>query len=204
MEQNKRQMLENADWGELTLKLMSYAVRRVRSIWRTGHKGLLPKGSSCEDLVQEAIQKAFDESRKWNPERVDLFQFLKWTVRSRISHLYDSYENRKNVAEPNGYSGRAASRPVEAAVLGIEYHEVMEQFHFEMLRKAQGNPDLEKVIDCLRHDLCTPQEVSQATGIPIGKVYQLRYRLIEIAKSVKQQPPFADYWSPLWKKTRAS
>jgi DNA-directed RNA polymerase specialized sigma24 family protein len=75
LEDRVYQLLEQADWEQLTLKLMEYASKKLRNLkWRDGRSlDSLPKGMTVEDLVCEAIMRVWDGERKWNPDKAPEF-----------------------------------------------------------------------------------------------------------------------------------
>lgn len=94
---------EEADWPQMTLKLLKYSLFKARRLeWSTGD--FLPKGMHAEDLALEAIRKTCEGLvsnktgkgiRIWNPEKnPDLLDHLKSVVDSDIHALVESMEHR--------------------------------------------------------------------------------------------------------------
>lgn len=112
-------LFEEADWPQMTLKLVKYALFKARRLeWSTGD--FLPKGMHAEDLALEAIRKTCEGlvSKKtgrgiriWNPEKnPDLLDHLKSVVDSDIHALVESMEHKLT-----NYSSRCS--PEEASQL---------------------------------------------------------------------------------------
>ena len=73
--------LHEADWDSLLPRLLWYALTNIYEPAR-----LLPGGRSAEDIVQEAVAKAFSGDRKWDPVRQpDLEAHLRSTIDSILS-----------------------------------------------------------------------------------------------------------------------
>lgn len=116
----KPDSLANADWETITLRLVRYALFKVRRLeWRTG--SFLPKGMMPEDIALEAIRKTFEGSaagprrglkkglRVWDPERYpDLLDFLKSVVDSDVHALVESSEHRLTNYSPDRTPAEAA------------------------------------------------------------------------------------------------
>lgn len=111
-----------ADWPQITLKLVKYALFKVRRLeWSTGD--FLPKGLLPEDIALEAIRKTCEGLakgqsgksgkgvRNWEPEAYpDLLEFLKSVVDSDVHALVESLEHKTS-----NYS--SAVSPEEAAAI---------------------------------------------------------------------------------------
>ncbi len=197
MDKEKRRLFEEADWDRLPLALAKYAewlIRRRR--WRTGSGNILAEGKCCEDLVQEAVKRAFDESRKWNPERVDLLTFLKGIVRSLVSHLVECDDNKFTVAgmddetqlerernEVEPYGPDPPPSPEELVLAG----ERQGRIYRMVLDEVNGKPELEDVALCLMDGIHKAREIAETTGIKIERVYQLKRQFNTILDSLARK-----------------
>ena len=96
------ELLETADWNDIILKLTRYAIWRARRYtWRSGDPTRLPEGKAPEDIAIDAIEKVWNGTRDWDPEKYpDLLVHLKWIVKSDIEHLLSSMEHRKTGRMP--------------------------------------------------------------------------------------------------------
>lgn len=93
-----KDLIENQGWDAIIKRLTSYANHLVASrSWLQSQAGMPPGGKSGEDYAMDAIRKLFESEktgkRKWNPERVSLYVFLKGVVRSDVSTDVESVEN---------------------------------------------------------------------------------------------------------------
>ena len=85
------ELLEAADWNDIIVRLTYYATLRFK---RYGWKSNLPKGNSPADAALNAIEKVWDGTREWDPDKYpDLLKHLKWIVKSDIEHLSSSLEH---------------------------------------------------------------------------------------------------------------
>jgi DNA-directed RNA polymerase specialized sigma24 family protein len=197
MDREKRHLIEDADWDRLPLELAKYArwlIRRKR--WRTGSGNILAEGKCCEDLVQEAVKRALDETRKWDPTRVDLLMFLKGTVRSVVSHLADCDDNKLTVLglDDEGQLGRERDEEVpfgpkpvptpEELVLAAEDET---RVYRMVLDAVQGKPELEDIALCLMDGVHKARDIAENTGIEINRVYQLKRQFKTILDSLAKK-----------------
>jgi len=91
----KKQLLLDFPWGECYPKLVAFAEWRIQGMrWNSG---VVPMGHTAESIIQEAIAKTFSEERNWKPEEGDLLMWLKYVIKSEISHLAESITNRLEV-----------------------------------------------------------------------------------------------------------
>ena len=91
----KKQLLLDFPWGECFPKLVAFAEWRIQGMrWNSG---VLPMGHTAEFIVQEAITKTFSEERNWKPEEGDLLMWLKYVIKSDISHLAEFIPRRVQV-----------------------------------------------------------------------------------------------------------
>ncbi|MEW6055675.1 MAG: hypothetical protein AB1540_03600 [Bdellovibrionota bacterium] len=114
------QLFREADWNNITLRLVKYALFKVRRLeWKTGN--FLPKGLLPEDIALEAIRKTCEGIvaqasgkgiRNWNPEvEPELLEHLKGVVDSDVSALVRSAEHRLT-----NYSAKISSYEANEAV----------------------------------------------------------------------------------------
>lgn len=98
IERSMKDLIENQDWDDIIRRLTSYANYLVAGkSWLQSQAGLPPGGKGGEDYAMGAIRKLFESEktgkRKWDPDRVSLYVFLKGVVRSDISTDVESLEN---------------------------------------------------------------------------------------------------------------
>lgn len=138
MDQRTYDLVWSQDWDSLSRQLLEYAIRRTgRYYWRngsvcdpvpgrsTGDRALVA-GWTAQDVVQHIIDKTCRGERAWDPDRGELFPWLKQQVDSVVDAL-------------------ARSRPQKHETVLVE----PEDDETEMLRDRQerraivvvGNPD---------------------------------------------------------------
>lgn len=106
---NMKDLIENQDWDDIIKRLTLYASRLVASkSWLRA-----PGGKKGEDYAMNAIGKLFESgktgTRKWNPERVSLYVFLKGIVRSDVSTDVESAENIRTLRLTDHVDAKSSS-----------------------------------------------------------------------------------------------
>lgn len=94
------QKLSEEEWRNLLSDLMPYTINLVRKMkWR---HGIMPKGYTEQDVVQDIITKTLTGERSWDPEEIDLRTFLMGQVRSIVSHLFElkEYKQESHIDSP--------------------------------------------------------------------------------------------------------
>ena len=206
----KMQLLRDFPWGENYPELVAFTEWSIQG--KQWNSGSLPTGHTAESIVQEVITKTFSEERNWDPERGDLLIWLKYIIRSEISHLAESTANRVEV--PLDLDGENDSliddkdnilyQPPpqdlhigtpEDAVIALEAETektITARLKIDALLEAcSGNSELEEIVYAIIEGQCAakPQELADFLGKPIDRIYQnlraLRRRAIKIRIEVQ-------------------
>ena len=162
---------------------------------KSWNSNILPKGQTAESIVRDVIAKTFSEDRNWDPERGELLTWLKWVIRSEISHLAESASNRTDVRLDHiGDNGLAIDRieyeasrqshirlqvaSPEEAIIVTETEEEMEASARSkvdsLLEACSGRPELEEIVYAISDGKCPakPQALSEYLGKPVDDIYQ--------------------------------
>lgn len=82
------------DWNDLYPRLLLVAAGMLnRRAWRGKYFGPAPGAPTPHDFVHQAIEETMSGERVWNRD-VSLFQHMVGVIRSKISHLSTSQENK--------------------------------------------------------------------------------------------------------------
>ncbi len=193
------ELLEGADWRDIILRLTHHAIWRARRYsWKTG----LPKGNSPEDIAISAVEKVWDGTRNWDPDKYpDLLKHLKWIVNSDLEHLFSSMEHQKTGNMPvkkdtNGNEidlGEIAHEyphSMSEKVLTPEEKLVAEQDREletglidELCTAVKGDYDLELLMLCFEDGIDKPGTIATECGWDMQTVYNLKKKLLR--KAVK-------------------
>ena len=194
------ELLEAADWRNIILRLTRHAIWRFRRYsWKSG----MPKGNSPEDVAISAIEKVFDGTRNWDPDKYsDLLKHLIWIVNSDIEHLFSSLEHQKTGRMPvlkNNKDTEVDSsemvhehpHSMSEKVLTPEEELIAEQDRksenglIDDLRAAvKGDDDLELLLLCFEEGIDKPQTIAAEFDWEVEKVYNLKKRLLRRALKI--------------------
>ena len=180
MDQKIRGHVEKADWREITLKLASYASYRARYVFRIkDNAAVLPMGFSVDSLVQEAIRKLLDGTRKWDPDKVDLLGFLRGAVKSEIGHLMELQDNQltdRSCAIEDFEGLKNEDFNPEQALIENENKKVLDFAYQSLIEQAEANPEYSMIALCIMQGVLKPADIAKETGIEITRVYYLKKR----------------------------
>ena len=161
--------------------------------------------------MRDVIAKTFTEDRNWDPDRGDLFMWLKWVIKSEVSHLARSASNRKDVRldspagdglmwDEIGIRNDRSSRvrlqvgSPEEAIMAVETDEEGKFKIDALLEACSGRPELEEIVYAISEGNCSakPQELSEYLGKPVEEINQhlrsLRRRASKIRNEAVNEP----------------
>lgn len=159
------------------------------------NSNILPKGQTAESIVRDVIAKTFGEERNWDPERGELLMWLKWVIRSEISHLAESASNKSDVRldhlsgnDPamdrieyeigrQSHIRQQVASPEETIIASEVEEEVKAYTSLKidwLLEACAGRPELEEIVYAISGGKCPakPQALSEYLGKPINDINQ--------------------------------
>jgi DNA-directed RNA polymerase specialized sigma24 family protein len=159
--------------------VLAYAVGVVRAT-RWARDQIPPEGQEAADLVQEAIRRVIEGKRQW-PPGVALDQLLMGIVRSLVSHLANSPENRHDRLT-DGLVDKGEGLPPETAPLPTPEELTMQRQACEGLvgeafAAADGDPVLGKIIEAVADGHMKAAEIAEATGLRPQQVHKGTWEL---------------------------
>lgn len=178
-----KDLIENQDWNDIIKRLTAYANHLVAgNSWLQSQAGLPPGGQGGEDYAMDAIRKLFASEktgkRKWDPERVSLYVFLKGVVRSDVSTDVESVENVLTQRPTEHFDAESSSDTTlleviesfsddEIVVKAIEAF--MDGATDEQVKTALGvkRAELARIKNCLRNyfELKTPEKQQRKSNV---------------------------------------
>lgn len=210
MNAKKKQLLLDFPWGEHYPGLVAFTEWCIQG--KQWNSGLLPMGHTAESIVQDVITKTLSEERNWDPERGDLLMWLKYVIRSEISHLSESIANKVEVPldqsdendspvdgpdveqrQPSQQQLMTGS-PEEAVISAETEAEKVAEAKSKidsLLEVSSGHPELEEIVYAIVDGKCDakPQELAEFLGRPVGAINQnlrsLRRRAEKIRVEVR-------------------
>ncbi len=208
MDKQILELIQNADWERIALELTRYAAWRVGR-WPKHTRSAVASRLCPEDLAYNAITavvsgpgksgRAAKGQRAWDPDRYpDLLAHLKNVVDSlafaartaedtdRVRQ-YHQTEDGEEVEKPPPQPGRTFAPPKSEWSSGPPTNPEEEALAKEadeaalkiIMSAAEGNEELETILEAMMNGHEKPAEIAEATGIDVKRVYQLRRTLNE-------------------------
>ena len=179
--------LSSYNWDDIGKKMYLVAIYWAKVTFK-GRWDNLPKGYTIEDIVHEAIRRAFE--REWEEiEQRLVIDYLFGAVRSVISNLARDYysHNTQNFSELSVEDGEKrtsfdiADKPSGDNNLGhiLDF----KYFISEIQSRINGNRKLEMVFEDIRLGYL-PREISKRRELNIREVYNLNKRLVRIVDDI--------------------
>lgn len=196
------ELLNAEDWDDIIIKLAYYAIfcfKRYRWIAN------FPKGNSPEDIAINAIEKVWNGTRDWNPDKYpNLLEHLKWIVKSDVEHLSSSLEHKSTgtlpvVTKEDGtkieleetnreYAHSITQKvptPEEELIAKEDQKQKYEDKALAELHKiVKGDQDLEFLLLCFEDGIGKPSEIATIAEWKIEKVYNLKKKLLRKAAKI--------------------
>ena len=186
---DERIKIVTAEWPHVAPRLLLYVRYRIGP-------GLLPKGHDAEDVVQKAFERLLSGSRAWDPSKADLETHMKKSIlpsmlgSKGLPFIKDAGGVEFTDEEDGDHLNSDGVRTSDSARDQIS--EMDRAAAFEMLeQEIAGDRELEDILTAIRMKCRTPDEIAEATGIDVKRVYCLRRKLAASADkvSVKFQSP---------------
>lgn len=196
------QLVDEADWGSIAMKVASYADRVIRErVWYGAKPGsqssgretlALADGRDGHDFMQQAIHEMLDPEadRTWVPEKHrDIQKYLMDAVKSMISNASRHSTNKGTrrqfieTGDPEKPIDRLASVPAEVddtpeareTTEEARAIETTQREHFEEFRASvSDNRELTLLIDAYCADRWKNREIEELTGISAARVAELK------------------------------
>ncbi len=194
--------LHEADWKAIAKELVAYATWKAQNFaWRTGDHKDLALGLQGLDIAQTAIEKVLTGERAWNPERGDLFLYLKGVVDSLMSQMADSLDNTIQARLAEDEEGKDLPDRTEFQALRhddfglLSAHQrsrgtnsdVENERVAKLFAAIQGEDDLMAVLDVVMSSGETkPAEIAAELGIEVTEVNNRLKRLRRAAMNTKR------------------
>jgi len=180
MEQKTWDLLETADWDNITVRLLDWVVYRFNlQKNKTMGKGVTPK-----DIVYGSIEKVLDGKKQWDPQKGELLPFLKMVVKSETLNFLDSAEYRKTQrdilleeAEQGGPIYKLPHLP------NPEDNFLEREFFANLEESAEGDEVVESLILCVMEGITKASEVAEELGMDVKKVYNAKRRFRRLMDS---------------------
>lgn len=167
-------------------RLLARAEQLVRrSGWRQRFNE--NRRSVAEDLLHEAVLRSWT-TRRWNPEKVDLWGFLVGVMKSLVYGAASSPENRTSSLDEElpDQRGTKADLIADASSTIEEVHVQAEEdaeIEAAVLEAAGNDAVLLEYVEAIMDGAGTPAEIAQHTGLTATAVYQAHRKLVRRVKA---------------------
>lgn len=205
---SKHELIEIAEWGEISLRLTKYADDLIRQHTWKGERAyisarhvVLADGRDARDYAMQAIQDLLnpDAGRKWDHEKnPDILSYLKSAVKSMISNASRSVENRdtrsqyrvgsedpedtKDILDVTPDTRTNAVEKIEIDENIASQKEVVE----ELRRSVAGDRELVEVLEALENEIYKTGDIEKLTGKPAARVSELKRKLCGRLERIQQ------------------
>ena len=193
MNTSKLQMLQEFPWEDHYPGLVAIADHIIQG--KSWNMELIPKGQTAESIVQDVIDKTITGQRNWDPDRGPLLMWLKWVIRSDISHLATSAAHRSEVHSDKFEEEDSEDEAFEAWVYQSSLHnsenespedkiinveteternEIARAKIEALLEVSNGKPELEAIVFAMIDGNCSskPQDLAAFLGKPVKIINQ--------------------------------
>ena len=195
--------LATTNWDEVSRRVLAYTISLAQNRrWRGQIGGVdksaeLTNGVSCEDIVQQLIEKTIKGERKWDPDKGELEPWLCAQVKSAISHLIESSVHKHERAD---VSEELDNRPATAVVASSSARfavgtEIIVLREIDAAAKVAAiydvtadDPEVEELVTAIL-DGCEskPRMLAQQLGTDVqdinNRLKRLRRRVVEVRRT---------------------
>ena len=181
-------LLDSQNWESVLADLLAFTFSALRNrIWLGVWGGHVPGACEAHDIVMESVADIIDGIRSAD-DGVPLVAVLKVVIRSKISGLATSLENRRTSRfDPCPDEGEvdqqiAPHRPLEHGreqddVVSKETEEINSHLMDLLIDELSDEPDLQKIIECNIDGVFKREEIATRLGKTVSEVTNMRKRL---------------------------
>lgn len=186
--------LSQPDIQRVMLLAVEHADTTMRKyIWRgyrpkvSVKKELVVGDKTAGDFVNEALRRLCDGTRTYNPQKSlianlnSVTDSLIWSDKKSSDRvgIVDFTENPDESEVPQDPISKAVSSDQGAVVNLVDCEvTVSQQKCFQMIKSSfDGDAEMQAYLEALSEDFNDISQISELTGIPVPKIYELRRKL---------------------------
>lgn len=192
MTEEVKRRLEQANWKDISAKLLYYVRGKLSKFRLMPAKGYISGGVSAEDIVQDAITKTWTEERVWDPGKVpDLLYFLRRVSDSLLdnhlglrSHEMEVSEQASDPTDPSETIslidyGKPITEDNMKTTQSAET-QVIEQYNYLQLQEkiseiVRGDQELTDLATAfIDEGMSNAEEIARFMEVDIDRVYRLK------------------------------
>lgn len=143
----------------------------------------LAVGNAAEELLQEAVFRTLDDTRKWDPE-VRVVPFLTLVMKSMIT---DDARTAASRRRKKALVVDELQRPMPADE-ALDQAAICEGLADRVLQAAAGDPHLESLALAMLDGVGKPADIATETGMTAKQVYDAKRKLERRMASRERKP----------------
>jgi len=181
------EVLASQDWEAILKELLRYTMSLMKNReWLSVWSGHLPGAREAHDIVMSAVEDVIEQKRRL-PGDVPIVAFLKNVIRSKVSHLANSLENRRTtrldplpqedheageIHEPKGNDPLPDCDAIskETEIQNARLLDLLIEF-------LSDDPELQKVIECNLDGIFKREQIASRLGKSVNEITNIRKRL---------------------------
>lgn len=182
-------------WSEFYKRLSLHAGSLFIAYgWRIKGQWAGPGGVTPGDIASEAILKVLDGTRQYDPSKCpNLMTFLRYVVRSLVSHHAESSETQRARPMPKIHLD-GNDDPVDFEPEGDEPVPVENCIKNEIMDKLKAVAAQEQdtlvigILECLDADITKPAQIAEILSVDVKKINNAQKRLWRKAEKILDKP----------------
>jgi DNA-directed RNA polymerase specialized sigma24 family protein len=181
------EVLASQDWEAILTELLRYTMSLMKNReWLSVWGGHLPGAREARDIVMSTVEDIIEQKRRI-PNDIPLLAFLKNVIRSKVSHLVNSLENRRttrlapspgegqefeNIHEPKGNDPLPDCEAISKETETKNAHLLDLLIEF-----LSDDSELQKVIECNLDGIFKREEIASRLAKPVKEITNIKKRL---------------------------
>jgi hypothetical protein len=176
--------IENANWDELYPILILFAQTRLRHALKTNGNPVI-EGLDANVLLDQAIDKTLDGTRKWKYKNISLEDHLKGVIRSDVSSFFKKDISKSVVtiqAENETVNaietvGDQSSRP-DIKMFRAEEEALLVHHLAEFKASITSDKELSQILETYDAGFTKPKDIADLTGLDPRRIDELKRKLL--------------------------
>jgi hypothetical protein len=178
-------LLAAVEHADLTMR--KYIWRGFKPIFSSSKGELIADGKSAGDFVNEALRRFCSGKRAYNPKRTLLenlnsatdsivWSDKKTSDRNPLIDFAPPPEGAEDCPDPITAAPAANPNAAELQVMDEE-SAAQAQFFGQIRASFDGDRETQDYLDALAEEFYDAEEISEVTGIPVPRIYEIRRKL---------------------------
>ncbi len=176
------------------------AIKRVEARrWRSGVNGVLPKGSSGEDIAREAFADVLNGAT-WAEDK-PLWLILKGLIYSKVYNQVHSWENKNfvnhnDVLSDDNMVGKvdpSYAKTTEDTINHAKSDANDDDLILLLVEAVEDKPEEKSVVDAIINGASKRSEIAQESGLTAMQVTNVRKRLKRIIEEIRPKPAVSQH-----------